>query len=74
MATAYTPLERYLLSVPVPSMGLPALVNPTDFDLLEREATLAWERDADGVGGLVATLRLCGVCFLPLEHYWEESR
>ena len=56
----YTPLEKFLLSLPVPCMGMKALVNPTDFELMEREARLSWDRD-DGVGDLIFTLKICGV-------------
>jgi hypothetical protein len=57
----YTPLEKYLLSVGVPNLGLPALIEPiTELDLLEREFQLGWDRDA-GVGELVFHLRMNGV-------------
>lgn len=59
----YTPLEKYLLSAPVPGLNLPALISPSTMELLEREATLDWNRDRDGVGGLLFTLRIGGtVC------------
>lgn len=67
----YTPLEKYLLSAPVPNLGLPALVAPTDEDLLTREGDLGWNRDEDGVGGLLFTLRVNGVLVLFSNEIWE---
>lgn len=63
MESMYTPLERYLLSAPVPGLGLPALIEPTELDLVEREFTLGWDRDS-GVGELLFTLRVNGVVVL----------
>ncbi len=66
----YSDLERFLLSCPVPSMKLPALIAPvTDLDYLEREAALGWHKE-DGVGELIFFLRLNGVAVItypPLE-------
>lgn len=56
----YTPLQKYLLSAPVPGLALPALIEPTEQDLLTREAELGWHRD-EGVGALLFTLRVNGV-------------
>ena len=57
----FTPLERYLLAAPVPGLNLPALIEPTEYDLFERAETLGWDREQDGVGGLLFTLRVNGV-------------
>ena len=56
----YTRLEKYLLSAPVPGLCLPALIEPTEAELYERELTLGWNRDEDGVGALLFTLRVNG--------------
>jgi hypothetical protein len=60
----YTPLEKYLLSAPVKALGLPALINPTEYELMERELTLGWDREQDGIGGLIFTLRINGVLII----------
>ena len=56
----YTPLEKYLLSAPVPGLALPALIEPSEQELYERELTLGWNPDEDGVGELLFTLRVNG--------------
>jgi hypothetical protein len=65
----YTALEKYILSAPVPALKWPALIEPTEFDLIEREAELGWNRDTDGIGGLIGTLRILGVLFIPMERF-----
>jgi len=57
----FSPLERYLLSAPVPGLNLSALIEPNEYDLFARGETLAWNRERDGVGGLLFTLRINGV-------------
>ena len=59
----YTAIERYLLSAPVPNLNLPALIEPTELDLIEREAELGWDRE-EGVGALLFTLKVNGVLIL----------
>jgi len=66
----YTRLEKALLCAPVAVLGLPALLNPTESELWEREAELAWHPD-EGVGELVSTLRLLGVVVI-FEHELKE--
>jgi hypothetical protein len=60
VASIFTPLEQYLLSAPVPGLDLPALIEPSEYDLYERAETLGWDGERDGVGGLLFTLRLNG--------------
>ena len=55
----YTPLERYLLSAPVPGLALTALIEPTEEELFTRELTLGWHPER-GVGELLFTLRVNG--------------
>jgi hypothetical protein len=69
----YTPLEKYLLSVPIPSLNLPALIVPTEFELFERELTLCWEHER-GVNEPIALLRILGVVFLPMPHFDELNK
>lgn len=74
----YTTLQRRLLSVPVATLGLPALFNPTEFQLWEREADLLWHPD-EGTTELLATLALPGVVVVfssEMEELdlWQEKR
>jgi hypothetical protein len=66
----YTPLEQRILSVPVPGLNLPALIEPTESDLMQREAELGWNR-ADGVGELLFTLRINGVAVVFVNEIFE---
>ncbi len=59
----YTPLEKYLLSAPVLGLNLPALIEPTERELMERQAVLGWNRD-NGIGELIFTLRMNGTVVL----------
>ena len=59
----YTPLQKYLLSAPLPNLGLPALINPTEEELFVREVTLGWHRD-EGTGALLFTLRVNGLAVI----------
>lgn len=69
----YSELERYLLSAPVPKLGLQALLSPTECELVEREAELGWHRDS-GVGELLFTLRINGVLILFAPEFHELGR
>ena len=59
----YTPLEKYLLSAPVRGLNLPALIAPTENDLMKRATELGWEQKS-GAGELIFTLRMNGVVVL----------
>ena len=70
----YTPTERFLLSCPVPNLGLPALIEPiTELDLLEREFELGWDRDS-GVGELIFHLRMNRVAVIFAPEYAHLGR
>jgi hypothetical protein len=51
MAHVFTSFERWALSLPVESFGLPALHDPTYLELIERADTIgftgAWKREGD---------------------------
>ena len=70
MGNMYTPLEKSLLSTPVPGLNLPALIEPTDEELIQREAELSWNRD-EGVGALLFTLRINGVAVVFVNEIFE---
>ena len=54
--------ERFMLSLAVPSLGLPALDNPTDDDLRERAAEIGYgELAPRGEGNLRALMIVLGV-------------
>ena len=59
----YTPLQKYLLSAPVPGLGLPALIAPTEQELFDREVTLGWHPE-EGTGALLFTLRVNGLAVI----------
>ena len=63
----YSALEKYLLSAPVPGLALPALIEPTEVQLWQREADLGLDRDQpDFLGELLFTLRMnCVVVLIP---------
>jgi hypothetical protein len=51
MARVFTDFERWVLSLPVPSWNLPALVEPTYLELIERAElvgyTGAWKQEGE---------------------------
>lgn len=65
-----TPLQRTLLCAPVPTLGLPALIQPKEHELWQREIELAWHPD-EGTGELLATLRVLGTIVI-LERELKE--
>jgi hypothetical protein len=61
----YSQLERYLLSAPVPGLGLPALIEPIEEALWQREADLGLDRNSPAfLGELLFTLRMNRVVVL----------
>jgi hypothetical protein len=61
----YTALEEYLLSAPVPGLGFPALIEPTEEALWQREADLGLDRNQpDFLSELLFTLRINRVVVL----------
>lgn len=75
----YSALEKYLLSAPVPGFSLPALIQPSEAELIERSQTLGWNKE-EGIGPLLFTLRINGLVVLfaneiPLEmKYGTQDR
>jgi len=61
----FTPLERFSLSCAIPRLQLPALVNPTDRELLMRRVEIciwaAYDRWGLGEIGLVNMVLAAGV-------------
>lgn len=68
----WSALEKALLSAPVAGLGLPALIDPDDFALLERALTLGWDRE-DGIGELIFDLRVNGVVVIDLTPKWVKE-
>ena len=69
----YSAAEKRLLSTPIANLGLPALIEPTEFQLMEREAELGWDRDA-GIGELLFLLRINGVAVVFINEISEFDR
>jgi hypothetical protein len=62
----YTPLERALLCMPVPLLGLPSLLQPTPTELAQRELDLGYTSERwESTRELMWWLKLCGAHFNP---------
>lgn len=67
----YSPLVKSLLSTPVKGLGLPALIQPSDFGLFVREQELGWDSATDSVADLLFTLRINGVAVVFINEVLE---
>ena len=59
--TTFSTFERWALSLPVPALNLPALVEPTDLDLMERAVAISYDLCPQTDDELAQTLIQLGV-------------
>jgi len=73
--SAFTALERFALCQPIPRLQLPALVDPTDRELLMRRVEIciwaAYDKFGSGEAGLTNMILAAGV---PLEELHATSK
>jgi hypothetical protein len=55
-----SPFDRWALSLPVPALALPALVDPSEIDLEERAVAISYDLCPQNEKELAQTLIQCG--------------